>query len=128
MNPNSAINAEAIRTDLIPATVPDLAVMLIAVVSVLLWMVTRHLTLRYRERLPKYSVAALRVVSAVIASWCGLQVLGRVCDLTGTMPIWLGAVMAGGAVEGAAALYMYERQVISKRLGLDRPGGLRFKL
>jgi hypothetical protein len=118
MNPNSAINAEAIRTDLIPATVPDLAVMLIAVVSVLLWMVTRHLTLRYRERLPKYSVPALRVVSAVIASWCGLQVLGRVCDLTGTMPIWLGAVMAGGAVEGAAALYMYERQVISKRLGL----------
>jgi hypothetical protein len=61
---------------------------------------------------------APRVVAASTAAWCALQALGRAVDFTCRWPLWSAALLAGVAVEAAAALYARERRVIPPRLGL----------
>ena len=112
------MDANVGRTDLLPAVVPGHVVLVLAVAGVLLWVLARYLTGRYRERLPWYGVVAARVAPAMAAAWCGFQALARWTELAAHCPIWLAAVAAGVAVEGTAALYMRERRVISKRLGV----------
>jgi hypothetical protein len=118
MNTIAIMEAGATRPDLIPAEVHGFVVFLIALAGLVLWAGVRYLTTRHQERLPWYGVVGSRVLSAISASWCGLQLLARGCELTGPWPLWLAAVIAGLAVEGAAALYRHERGVINRRLGL----------
>jgi len=106
------------RTDLLPAAVPGTVVLLLAVLAALLWMAARYLTNRHKERLPWYGLVGPRILTATAAAWCGFQVLGRWTELASRWPIWLAALIAGLAVEGTAALYLRERQTISKRLGV----------
>jgi hypothetical protein len=93
-------------------------VLLLAAVAVLLWMAARYLTSRHKERLPWYGLVGPRILTATAAAWCGFQALGRWAELASHWPIWLAALVAGLAVEGTAALYLRERQVIPKRLGV----------
>ena len=106
------------RTDLLPAAVPGTVVLLLAVLGVLLWVAARYLTNRNKARLPWYGLIGPRILTATAAAWCCFQVLGRWSELAGRWPLWLAALIAGLAVEGTAALYLRERKVISRRLGV----------
>jgi len=115
---NATLTSAAERTDLLPASMSVAAIVLLVVVGMLLWAAIRYLTTRHRERLPTYGVVAPRVLIAIGAIWCALQLLARWCELTGPWPVWLAAIIAGVLVEGTAALYRREREVISPRLGM----------
>ena len=117
MNMTGTIDAGTARTDLIPASVPVFVVFLLVLAGVLLWGAARYLTTRYRDRLPLYGVVGPRVGMATIAMWCGIQLLGRFCALTGPWPVWLAAVIGAVLIEGTAEFYRHERQAVSRRLG-----------
>jgi hypothetical protein len=103
---------------LLPAGVPTFAVALLALAGIALWVMSRRLTARHRDRLPVYGVIVPRAVAAVAAAWCSLQILGRFVVYGGRLPLWVAALGMAFAVEGAAALYMRERRVVPNRTGL----------
>ena len=107
-----------VRTDLLPGSVPGTVVLLLAVLTALLWVAARHLTSRHKDKLPWYGLVGPRILTATAAAWCGFQALGRWTELASHWPIWLAALVTGLAVEGTAALYLRERKVISRRLGI----------
>jgi hypothetical protein len=112
------MNPAAQRTDLLPAAVPDYAVVLLAAFGVALWLAARHLTRRHGARLPWQAVVGLRALLATAAAWGGLQGLGRWTELGSRCPVWTAALLLGLGVEGMAALYRRERKAISTRLGV----------
>lgn len=108
---------DAIRIDLLPPDIPTWTVALMALAACGLWLGVRVLTRRFRDRLPRLGVAVPRAVAAVAASWCLLQVLGRVTSYACAWPLWVAALMAGLGIETASACFYRERRVLSPRLG-----------
>jgi hypothetical protein len=108
---------EPVRIDLLPSEIPTWAVALMALAACGLWLGVRVLTRRIRVRLPRFGVAVPRALAAVAASWCLLQVLGRVAVYACTWPLWVAAVMAGLGIEIASACFFRERLALPQRLG-----------
>ena len=65
------------RTDLLPAGVPTLLILLMTLAAVGGWLLIRGVTRSDRVRLPRHVVVALRMVLAAMAAWCVIQLLGR---------------------------------------------------
>jgi|LSQX01.2.fsa_nt_gb hypothetical protein len=105
------------RTDLLPAGVPTLLILLMTLAAVGLWLLVRRITRRDRTRLPRHVVVALRMVLAAMAAWCAIQLLGRTVVFGCNWPVWGAAAVLGFAVEGMAAAYDHERRLAGRTAG-----------
>ena len=105
------------RTDLLPAGVPTLLILLMTAAAVGGWLLIRTVTRQDRSRLPRHVVVTLRMVLASMAAWCTVQLLGRAVVFGCGWPVWSVAAALGIAVEGMAACYGHERRLAGGRLG-----------
>ena len=105
------------RSDLLPAGVPTLLILLMTLAAVGGWLLIRGVTRPDRVRLPRHVVVALRMVLAAMAAWCAIQLLGRAVVFGCAWPVWSAAVALGFAVEGMAACYDHERRLAGNRAG-----------
>jgi len=108
---------EPVRIDLLPPEVPTWAVALMTLAAFGLWLGVRVVTRRLRERMPAFGVVVPRALAAVAASWCLLQLLGRVSTYACTWPLWVAAVMMGIGAETVSACFYRERRTLTPRLG-----------
>ena len=105
------------RTDLLPAGVPTLLILLMTLAAVGGWLLIRGVTRSDRVRLPRHVVVALRMVLAAMAAWCAIQLLGRAVVFGCGWPVWSAAAALGFAVEGMAAFYDHERRLVGGHAG-----------
>ncbi len=105
------------RTDLLPAGVPTLLIVLMTVAAAGGWLLIRTVTRQGRVRLPRHVVVTLRMVLAAMAAWCAVQLLGRAVVFGCGWPVWSVAAALGITVEGMAACYGHERRLAGGRLG-----------
>lgn len=106
------------RTDLLPGTVPTLALALMAVGGVVLWAVLHAVLRRRRESLPVGARLAILGPTGSVATWCLLQWAARPLYLSGAWPLWVAACVVGFVVEGVSLLYERECEVV--RRGMAR--------
>ncbi len=109
---------DPVRIDLLPPEIPTWTVALMTLAAFVLWLGVRVLTRRVRERLPAFGVVVPRALSAVAASWCLLQLLGRAATYACTWPLWVAAVMLGLGVETVSACFHRERRTLPPRSGV----------
>lgn len=108
---------ETLRIDLLPPEIPTWAVAVMTLGAFAFWAGMRVFAERARQRLPRFGVAVPRVLAAVAASWCLLQLLGRVAAYGCTWPLWVAAVLMGAGIETAAGCFFRERGVLTRRMG-----------
>ena len=105
------------RTDLLPAGIPTLLILLMTLAAVGGWLLIRGVTRSNRVRLPRHVVVALRMVLAAMAGWCAIQLLGRAVVFGCGWPVWSAAAALGCAIEGMAAFYDHERRLVGGHVG-----------
>jgi len=87
-----------------------------ALLACIAWLLIHHF-LNKREK-PLHTVLLFCAISpfAVATSWSLFQLLARFFWLAGAWPLWVAALVSGGAMEGVALLYKHECSVVSSRV------------
>lgn len=103
------------RTDLLPSTVPDLAVWLIMIFAVAGWVLVHYFV---KTKMAKQKLwVRLSICSAIgtVASWTVLQCLGRYFFLAGYWHLFLTSIITGVSFELISFLYAHECARMKKK-------------
>jgi hypothetical protein len=100
------------RTDLLPSTVPTLALALMAVGGLALWAILHRVLQRRRDSMPVWLRFAILAPTGSVAMWCLLQYAARPLFLSGAWPLWVAATVTGVVVEGVSLLYERECEAV----------------
>ena len=103
-----------LRPDLLPPTVPSLALWAMAVAGLALWIFAHRLVLRRWRAAPRIRLGILVPVGTV-ASWALLQLLGRHLFLAGRWHLLFTAFVSGLCFELVSWLYAREAARIASR-------------
>lgn len=106
------------RTDLLPASLPAVALVLMAVGALAVWAIAHRVLHRRRDSVSTGMRLVILAPVGMVASWCLLQALARPLFLSGPWPLWLAAFVIGVTVEGVSLFY--ERECAVVRPGIAR--------
>jgi hypothetical protein len=95
---------------------PTTGIAAMALLACIAWLLIHHF-LNKREK-PLHTVLLFCAITpfAVATSWALFQLLARFFWLAGAWPLWVAALVSGGAMEGVALLYRHECAVVSSRI------------
>ncbi len=102
------------RPDLLPATIPFAALVLMALGATVVWLLAhravsaRQATIRLAYRF------AITVPVAIVTSWCVFQAAGRVLSFSASWHLWTAAAFSGILIQGVILLYEHEAALVSR--------------
>ncbi|MBQ2281985.1 MAG: hypothetical protein II332_04365 [Kiritimatiellae bacterium] len=107
------------RPDLLPITVPDFVLWLLALGGIALWVVS-HIWLKRRKDSFRPRNRYLMVFPiATVASWAVIQCLGRYFFLACYFHVFFLALLSAASIEGVALLYEHERKSLKQNVGIQ---------
>lgn len=110
------------RPDLLPITVPDFVIWLIAIATISGW-VLAHIWLKHRDSKFRPRIRFLMVFPlATVACWSVIQCLGRYFFLAGYWHVFFVALLAAAAIECVSILYEHECKNLKPKVGRQLVG------
>ena len=104
------------RPDLLPSTIPLAALIGLAVVGMVAWIIVHRVLHGRRETLRARVRFAILLPVATVGTWCLYQLVGRLLYLAGAWPLWISSLVTAAAVEGVSLFYERECSIVPPRL------------
>lgn len=105
------------RTDLLPVTVPSMAIWVMAIVGLAIWLFVHRLIVRKRLTQVRVRLGIL-IPLGTAATWAILQLMGRYLFLSGHWHLLFSAFLTGASLETVSYLYQRESSRMKKKIGL----------
>ncbi|MGN1360220.1 MAG: hypothetical protein ACI4X9_07205 [Kiritimatiellia bacterium] len=105
-----------VRADLLPATIPLFALVLMVCISLGAYILAHLYFNRAGAKWSWKVKLAVGTSAGVVFSWCVMQLAGRFLFLAGPSSLVGTSILCGAVIEGILQLYRHERQIVSPRL------------
>lgn len=105
-----------VRTDLLPSTVPSLALWAMALAGLALWVLVHRSVVGRKGLMVKVRLGIL-IPTGTAVSWAILQLMGRYIFLAGHWHLLFMALLSGASLELVSFLYQRESSRMRKRVG-----------